>query len=548
MSAIWQHPPALDDVYHAYVLPHLSLLEMFALSQACTALQRLVSNAPVDLLHTAASQTLPAALVKPKLPVHQLWASLRRHQRLVHHLHQITHDPMSYSCSWVPRPAAIPDDAFCDLRFAPEMSFKAFALAVDAARKYGKVQPQRTLLLRPAQAGPMGEPPTMLVLDLPSLEERYRLQGPLHEAGPPPGRPTQSVARWYEWAPNGSMIAILWGPVCKARGFIPDQLVLSVLCVYSAESGAMVSKIQPASSVADCLRLNWLADASGFSTWSSDRGAVTEVSLINIAGQILSVVSAHSRHLNEPRHKLYLALRLDAAYDARGPVQIVYRKTGEVVDLPADINLELDQCSLTYALSWSDDGRYATLLSEDGSRRRFMCFEEGRFAYSRAQAIPLPGACPPNSLLREDELQIVFSPHRRALAAEITFTVEAPHNLKLLLWHFGEDEPAASHHLLELPDSTQPVASQLSAHLDWHPSPSLDIVAFTDGAQLGLFSAATHTCLCSWSIRQLLGAHRQQSPAVSVLSLDKLAWAAHGCQLMIYLTGGEQLMLDFDSR
>lgn len=246
--------------------------------------------------------------------------------------------------------------------------------------------------------------------------------------------------------------------------------------------------------------------------------------------------------------KLYLALRPDAPHDARGPVQFVYRRTGQVLDLPADINLELDHCSLTFALSWSDDGRYATLLSEDGSHRWFMCFEEGHFAYSRAQAIPLPGACPPVSLLREDELQILFSPHRRALAAEITFTVEAPHSLRLLLWHFEGDEPAASVHVLELPDSTQPVASQSSAFLDWHPSPSLHIVAFTDGVQLGLFSASTHISLCSWSIRQLLGGHGQHSPTAYVLDLYKLAWAAHGCQLMIYFAGGEQLKLDFDSR
>ena len=546
MSAIWQHPPALDDVYHTYVLPHLSLLEMYALSQTCTALQRLVSNAPVDLLRTAASQTLPAGLMKPITPIHQLWASLRQHQRLVHHLHHVSHSPMSYKCSWAPRPSALPDEAFRDLSIAPERWYRALDLAAVAARKYGEFQPQRTLLLRPAQPGPNGEPATMLVLNLPGLEERYRLWGHLHEARPPAGGQQQSVAKWYEWSPDGSMIAILWGPVSSTRGSNPDQLTLSMLCVFSAASGAVVSTIQPASSVANSTHLRWLANGSGFSIHSSDEQGLTEVSIINIAGKILSVGSAQFPHLNEPDHKLYLALRSDAPRNARGPVQFVYRMTGKVVDLPADINLELDQCSLAFALGWSHDGRYATLLSEDGSRRWFMCFEKGHLAYSRAQAIPLAVACPPISELREAEIQVLFSPHERAMAAEVTFHAEVPHSPRLLLWHFGGDEPEASLQVLGFPGSTQPTASRPC--VEWHPSPSLDIVAFFDGAQLGLFSAATQNCLSSWSIRQLLEADGQHSPTVSQLDLRELSWAPHGCQLALYFLGSEQLRLDFDSR
>ena len=87
-----QHLFTPEEVFHAYLLPHLPLTDMYHLSRTCTALQHLVSNAPAGIMRTAASQALPAGLVKSITPVHQLWALLRHQQRL---MHRISHSPRS---------------------------------------------------------------------------------------------------------------------------------------------------------------------------------------------------------------------------------------------------------------------------------------------------------------------------------------------------------------------------------------------------------------------------------------------------------------------
>ena len=186
------------------------------------------------------------------------------------------------------------------------------------------------------------------------------------------------------------MIAILWGPAGSTCGSRPDQLILSVLHVYSAESGATVSAIQPASSVADSLSLQWLTDGSGVCTNSSCGRGSTEVSIFNVAGKFLSVSSADWDNLSVTYNNLYLAVRPGAPYNARGPVQSVYRMTGKDVSMPAEINAELGKCSLAMVLSWSGNSRNASLLSDNGSRHWFMCFDKDHLAYSQAQVIPLP--------------------------------------------------------------------------------------------------------------------------------------------------------------
>lgn len=522
-------------------------MDMYHLSRSCTALQRLVSNAPMDLLRKAAFQTLPASLVKPKTPVHQLWASLRRHQQLVHHLHHITHSPMSYTCSWATPSVAMPEDALGNFSIVSDKRFEDFDPAAVAARNYWEIHPSETMLLWPAQVGHAQERATMLGKLRTSMEERYRLQGPLHEAIPPAVGQQQSVAKWYEWSPNGSMIAILWGPARSTPGSPPGQLTLSVLRVYAAESGAMVSAIQPASSVDDSLELEWLADGSGFCTRCSD-GAMTEVSVINTAGQVLSVSSTDWEQLSDHFNHMYLALRPNALWNVTGPVHFVDRMTGKIMSMPADINAELDECCLAMALSWSANSQYATLLSADGSRRWFMCFDKGRLAYSQSQVIPLPLVAPPTSLAEDDPIEVFFSPHGRALAAEVALPLKTPSSPKLLLWDFAGNGPAAFVHVLSLSESVQLENPRYTSLVAWHPSPSIDIVAFSDGAQLGLFSAATKSCLCCWSSRQLLGAEGQPSPALHPWDLRKLFWASHGCQLVLLFCDNKQLTLDFDSR
>ena len=72
----------------------------------------------------------------------------------------------------------MPEDARGKLSIVPDERFKAFASADAAAtRKPWRIHPQETLLLRPSQEDYNEPRATVLLLDLPSMEERYRLTG-----------------------------------------------------------------------------------------------------------------------------------------------------------------------------------------------------------------------------------------------------------------------------------------------------------------------------------------------------------------------------------
>ena len=157
MPAPGQQLFALAEVFHAYVLPHMSLLDMCNLSRTCAALQSLVSTATEECLCTAASRALPPALVQHQQPVHQLWAMLQQQLRLMHHLGHLPETPMSHDYEWLPSPAG--------------MSYH------DLPKHHGRFNPSRTSLLWPEWVSTKMEEVTGALLDLPSLEQRYRLQG-----------------------------------------------------------------------------------------------------------------------------------------------------------------------------------------------------------------------------------------------------------------------------------------------------------------------------------------------------------------------------------
>lgn len=133
-----QHLLALEEVFHAYLLPHLPLLDMYHLSRTCPAMRSLVSSAPFNCLRTAASKALPPSLALPITPVDHPWASLRRQLRLIHRLQHLKGSPASCSHPWVPSPSARNKNIY---PWVPPLHL-------------GRLHPQKTLLRWPEWAGP----------------------------------------------------------------------------------------------------------------------------------------------------------------------------------------------------------------------------------------------------------------------------------------------------------------------------------------------------------------------------------------------------------
>ena len=121
----------------------------------------------------------------------------------------------------------------------------------------------------------MGES-TAVVLDLPSLDQRYRLQGPLYEAL---GVRKQSAANWYEWSPDGSHISILWGPSKPERGSGLWELAATAVSVYAAGTGELVSKFQVKMPKFERLgSLMWHADGTSFHAQTVSNWFATDLS------------------------------------------------------------------------------------------------------------------------------------------------------------------------------------------------------------------------------------------------------------------------------
>ena len=339
-------------------------------------------------------------------------------------------------------------------------------------------------------------------------------------------------------APMASCLPIVWGKPAE-RGSL-GRMSSSTLHVHATDTGVLVSKVQLASPETDGLAsLWWLSDGSGFCARSWGIYSMTVVCTVSVAGQVLSSVSREGPfQISEPLDFMYTAMRpADPSPRLVGPVQIIHRLTGKSIAIPKDLFHHLNQCSLLLKMTGSHNGTFASLLSHDGQQRWFMRFDKDHLVYSQLHAVPVPLA----SSIDEMEAKLFFSPHGRALAIKLLYAWQHDIQPKLLTWHLSEQVEATCWHVLDFPLPLPSAASSNSPEVGRHPSSCVCVCAVAFAGQLGLFCAATNSCLCCWAIGHLF-----QHPAM--YQLDGLSWASHGCQLSLRSRRDGELRLECDSQ
>ena len=203
--------------------------------------------------------------------------------------------------------------------------------------------------------------------------------------------------------------------------------------------------------------------------------------------------------------------------------------------MPTELQDDLDQCSVFLDMNWSDSGMYASLLCDDG-RRWFMCFDKGNLVWNKVHLVF-------RSPITKEDLSgdLEVSPHGHALAVEVpTARVEGEECCQLLHWNFSGDGGDTTVHILDFSAPRQP--SEFSEHrtIAWHPIPSMDVYAVSDGGQLGLYCTATNSCLANWSFWQSF-------QHVVTSRLDRISWASHGRELTLIFKEHGELRLKFGS-